>query len=356
MTPSITNMTQPPVLIGLIGYGFGGRTFHAPFIAAATNCELVAIVTRNPDRRAAAQAEHPSAQCVDSLPDLIRLGVEAVAISTPAETHIELVHQAIDLGLAVVCDKPFALDPQSAQSAYDHAARDHAVISVFQNRRWDSDLLTVQKLIHADSLGTLTRFESRFERFAPERGPRRAGGGTLLDLGTHLIDQALLLFGPVSSVYGELRVRPDQEGRDDDVFLALTHQSGFTSHLICSWTAGDSRRRFVVSGTAGAYAVDGLDGQEAALKEGRSPAAEGATWGIEPESAWGEIRRGEAQTERVPSERGRWDTYYPAFAAAVRGDGVVPVDARDSIRGLHVIAAARESAATGHIVQLSADE
>lgn len=349
-------MTQHPVRVGLVGYGFGGRTFHAPFIAAATDCELIGVVTRDPERRAAAQAEHPSTQCVDSLEDLVRIGVEAVAISTPADTHIELVHQAIDLGLAVVCDKPFALDPQSAQSAYEHAEGKRIVISVFQNRRWDSDLLTVQRLIKEDTLGTITRFESRFERFAPQRGPRRAGGGTLLDLGTHLIDQALLLFGPASSVYGELRTRLDQEGRDDDVFLALTHESGFTSHLICSWTAGDSRRRFVVSGTNGAYVVDGLDGQEAALKEGRRPADEGDTWGIERASAWGEIRRGDAPAEKVPSERGRWDTFYPAFAAAVRGNGAVPVDARDSIRGLQVIAAVRQSAATGRVVQILADE
>ena len=349
-------MTTTPVRFGLVGYGFGGRTFHAPMMASAAECDLVGVVTNDPERRTAVTSEHPGTSCADSLAGLTELGVEAVAISTPADTHAALVHEAIDLGLAVVCDKPFALDPASAQATVDHAERDGVVLSVFQNRRWDSDFLTIQRLVAADALGTITRFESRFERFAPQRGPRRAGGGTLLDFGTHLVDQALLLFGPARAVYAELRERADQDGRDDDFFLAITHESGFHSHLHGSWTAGDPRRRFVVSGTSGAYAVEDMDGQEDALKAGLSPATEGPTWGVEPESRWGVIRRGDAAPEAVPSEQGRWDTFYPQFARAVRREGPVPVDPGDSVRGLDVIAAARVSAATGIVVEVSATE
>lgn len=339
------------VRFGLVGYGFGGRYFHAPLLATAPGVDFVGVVTRSARRRAELAGDRPGVPAFDSLAALAAAGAQAVAISTPADTRVELVHEAIALGLAVVVDKPFALDAAAARGFVEAAESAGVPLSVYQNRRWDSDLLTVQRLIEAGELGAVTRFESRFERFSPEPGPPAAGGGTLRDFGAHLVDQALLLFGPATRVYAEMRGRHEL---DDDVFVALHHASGVESHLWGSWVQAAPGPRFRVTGTTGTYVVDGvdgMDGQEAALVAGRTPATEGDGWGVEPEASWGVLYRGD-DDEPVPTERGRWDTYYPAFAAAVRGEGPVPVDPRDVVRNVEVLDAARESATSGRAVSI----
>jgi predicted dehydrogenase len=326
--------------IGLAGYGFGGRIFHAPLIASAAGAELAGVVTRSPERRAELAADHPGVPAFDSLADLAAAGADAVAISTPADTHIPLVLEAIGLGLAVVCDKPFALDAAQARTAVEAAEAAGAVLSVYQNRRWDSDLLTVRRLLDDGDLGEVTLFESTFERYATEPVPA-SGAGILRDFGSHLVDQALLLWGPVESVYGDMT-------GDERFFAVLHHRGGMISHLSGDWVQGSPAPRLRVRGSAGAYVVYGMDGQEPALIEGRRP---DDSWGAEPDDRWGLLQRGDA-SEPVPSERGRWDTYYPAFAAAVRGEGPVPVDPRDAIAGLTVIDAIRASAEQRRSIEL----
>src|SRR3954468_21051037 len=218
-----------PVRFGLVGYGFGGRYFHAPLLAAAPECELLGVVTTSPERRAQVAPEPPGLRTLGSLEELAEAGAEAVAISTPADTHTPLTEQALQMDLAVVCDKPFAVDADAARETVRLAAARRLPLAPYQNRRWDSDFLTVRKLVAEGRLGTVTRFDSRFERFPPEPGPPAAGGGTLLDFGAHLVDQALVLLGPVTSVYAEWRLRDN--GLDDDVFVALTHADGARSHL-----------------------------------------------------------------------------------------------------------------------------
>ncbi|MBB3085924.1 Gfo/Idh/MocA family protein [Geodermatophilus sabuli] len=338
-----------PVRFGLVGYGFGGRYFHAPLLAAAPECDLLGVVTTSPERRAQVAAEHPGVRAFASLEDLAAAGAEAVAISTPADTHTPLTEQALRLGLAVVCDKPFALDAASAGRSVHLAEERGLPLAPYQNRRWDSDFRTVRALVDTGRLGTVTRFESRFERFTPEPGPPASGGGTLLDFGSHLVDQALVLLGPVTSVYAEWRLRAG--GLDDDVFVALTHADGARSHLAGSWSEGAPGLRFRVTGTEGSYVVDGpMDGQEAVLLAGQTPASRD-DWGAEPPERWGRLRRGDVG-ETVPTERGRWDTFYPAFAAAVRGRGPVPVDPRDAVATATVLDAARRSATEGVVVEL----
>jgi predicted dehydrogenase len=331
--------------IGLAGYGFGGRIFHAPLIAAAPGVELAGVVTRSVERRAELERDHPGTPAFDSLADLAAAGVDAVAISTPADTHVPLMLEAIGLGLAVVSDKPFALDAAQAREAVEAAEAAGVLLSVYQNRRWDSDLLTVRRLLDEGTLGEVTLFDSAFERFSPGEPVPAAGAGILRDFGAHLVDQALLLFGPVARVHGELG-----EGELEDRFFAvLEHRGGMTSHLSGDWVQGAPAPRFRVRGSQGAYVVWGMDGQEPALIAGRSPATE--EWFHEPEERWGRLFRGE-ESEPVPSERGRWDTFYPAFAAALRGEGPVPVDPRDAVASLTVIDAIRQSAAQGRCVEL----
>lgn len=200
-------------------------------------------------------------------------------------THVALAQEALKLGLAVVCDKPFALDAASARETAELADRLGLTLTVYQNRRWDSDFLTLRRLVDQGRLGTLTRLESRFERFDPEPGPPAAGGGTLLDFGSHLVDQALVLSGPVERVYAETRHRDGAGGLDEDVFVALTHRSGVRSHLWGSWRQGAPGPRFRATGTSGTFLVDGMDGQEALLTAGASPASEGERWGSSPRTA-----------------------------------------------------------------------
>jgi predicted dehydrogenase len=334
--------------IGLAGYGFGGRVFHAPLIASAPGAELAGVVTRSPQRRAELERDHPGTPAFDSLADLAAAGVDAVAISTPADTHVPLVLEALELGLAVACDKPFALDAAQAREAVAAADAAGAVLTVYQNRRWDSDFLTVRRVLEDGSLGDVSLFESAFERFGADEPVPAAGAGILRDFGAHLIDQALVLFGPVARVYGELGGAGALEER---FFAVLEHRGGMTSHLSGDWVQGAPAPRFRVRGSAGTYVVWGMDGQEPLLSAGRTPATEGDAWGAEPPERWGRLQRGET-CEPVPTERGRWDTFYPAFAAAVRGEGPVPVDPHDAIASLTVTDAIRESAAQGRTVAL----
>ena len=337
-----------PVRIGLAGYGLGGRYFHAPLIASAANCEFLGVVTTSPERRGQV-AEDLGRPAFASLEELASAGAEAVAISTPAATHVTLTQQALRLGLAVVCDKPFALDADSARTTVRLAEQLEVPLTVYQNRRWDSDFLTLRELLSQGALGTLTVFESRFERFRPQSGPPAAGGGTLLDFGSHLADQALVLAGPVSGVYAEMHHRADAAGLDDDVFIALAHEGGVRSHLWGSWRQGAPGPRIRAAGTEGSYVIQDVDGQEAQLRSGASPGSSAERWGAEPPEHWGHLHRGDSE-EPVPSARGAWNLFYPAFAAAVRGTGPVPVDPWDAVATAAVLDAARTSARTGQVV------
>ncbi|WP_198410033.1 Gfo/Idh/MocA family protein [Microlunatus flavus] len=345
-------MSDAVVRFGLVGYGFGGRYFHAPLIAGAPGCALVGVVTRSPERRAEVAAEHPGVAVHDSVDALVAAGVDAVAVSTPAETHSAVTDELLRRGVPVVCDKPFALDADAARATVELAEREGVLVSPYQNRRWDSDLLTVRRVLDEGRLGEVRRFESAFERWAPDPAPPAAGGGLLRDFGSHLVDQALFLFGPVDRVYAETHeVGPEAE---DDVRVLLHHTSGMSTHLSGAWRQGAPGPRFRVSGTAGSFVVtEPMDGQEAALVAGRTPAGEGDAWGEEPESAWGTLHLGDSD-EVVASERGRWDQYYAQFAAAVRGEGPVPVDPWDAVATATVLDAARLSAAEGRTVDVAA--
>ena len=276
-------------------------------------------------------------------------GAEAVAISTPADTHSPLTDEAIALGLSVVCDKPFALDPAAARETVALASARGVTLSPYQNRRWDSDFLTVRALVDDGTLGEVRRFESRFERYAPEDGPAPAGGGTLLDFGPHLVDQALLLLGPVDKVHAELRTR--ETGLDDDVFVALRHSNGGISHLWGSWLQHAPGPRFRVTGTDATLVITTGDTQEDVLITGAMPATVD-TWGVETNSDLDRIHT-PSGSATVSLERGAWDTFYPAFARAVRGEGAPPVEAADAVATADVLEAARVSAATRATVRPS---
>src|SRR5579872_6564946 len=229
-----------PLRVGLLGYGLAGRAFHAPLISACPDLVLAAVVTRDPERRAALRAVYPDAEALDAPEQLWeRAGsLDLVVVATPNRSHAPLTRAALQAGLPVVIDKPFATSAAEARALIDEARARGRRLTVFQNRRWDGDFLTLRKLFADGALGAVHRLESRFERWTPvprpgwrESGDPADAGGLLFDLGSHLIDQAIQLFGPVRAVYGELDRRRSGVETDDDAFVALTHASGVRSQL-----------------------------------------------------------------------------------------------------------------------------
>ena len=340
------------VRIGLAGYGRGGRFFHAPLIGLAPECTLAGVLTRSPQRRAELAADLPGLPAAGSLGELAAARIDAVVISTPRDTHEGLVREAIALGLPVVCDKPFTPDAASARALVDAAERSGVPLTVYQNRRWDADFRTVRALLETSALGEVTAFESRLEQYPPAGGFSATGGGVLRDFGSHVVDQALQLFGPAAAVYAEVHVRPE-DAFDDRFFLSLHHAAGVTSHLHGDWALhGAPGPRFRVTGRTGTFAVESDDGQSEQLLAGRTE--QPGPFGTVPETRWGRIYRGEdIPPEPVPAERGSWSSFYSAFARAVRGEGPLPVDPRDAVAALEVLDAARVSAARGEVVGLS---
>jgi predicted dehydrogenase len=339
------------VCIGVVGYGFGGRFFHAPLVHAAEGCTLAGVMTSSPARRAEVEHDFPGTPCFATLAEMKAAGIEAVAISTPAATHGPLTVEAAALGLHVACDKPFAMNAAEARASVAAASAAGVVLSPYQNRRWDSDILTLKRLMADGSLGNISRFESRFERAERGIAPPPAGGGILRDFGSHLFDQALYLFGPVTSVYAEVNVSGLHGDDDHAFFAALTHASGVSSHLTGNWWQPAPGPRYRVTGSTGTLIIQGEDTQHERLVSFSNPAKEGDRWGAEPEANWGRIHRG-VTSEVCPSERGRWDTYYPTFAQAVRGVGPAPVDAADAVASLTLIDAAFTSSNEKSTVQI----
>ncbi|OLF54672.1 Gfo/Idh/MocA family oxidoreductase [Pseudomonas chlororaphis] len=338
--------------IGLVGYGHGGRHFHAPLLASLPGARFVGVVTLSAERRRLLAAEHPGVQAFDSLEALIAAGVDALVISTPLEGRAALVLAAIERGVAVVSDKPFAHDAAQAQALIDAAARRQVPLSVYMNRRWDSDFLTLRKLIDAGALGRVSRFESRVERYLPQAVGNASGGGFLRDLGSHLVDQALQLFGPVARVYAELQYAEQAPTCDYGFFLALSHANGVVSHLSGSCLQNCPGPRLRVSGSAGCYTVEGLDGQEDALVAGLSPYSEGERWGVEEHRRWGWFEQGEVR-ERVASERGDWPQFYKQWQAALHGQGPLPVSPAQALATTRILDAARLSAQRGQVLEMA---
>ncbi len=344
-------MSRADVRVALIGYGLGGASFHAPLIATTPGMRLATIVTRNPERRAQAAREHPKANIVDSVQaiwDRSAQDHDVVVVTTSNDAHASLAKDALAAGLPVVVDKPFAVTASQAREVIAEARRRNLFLTVYHNRRWDSELLTVKRLLAEQAFGDVLRFESRLERWRPqpkggwrERGEPELAGGLLYDLGTHLIDQALHLFGPVTGVYAELdRRRPGMQV-DDDVFLALTHASGVRSHLSATAISAQSLARMRVLGSRSAYVKVQSDMQEAALRSGGRPDQPG--WGEEPREHWGLLGIGAAATP-VRSEPGAYQQFYAGVVTSLRHGAPPPVDPQDAVAGLEIIEAARSQA------------
>lgn len=341
----------------LLGYGLAGRVFHAPLITAAPDMEIVAVVTSDPTRQAQARADLPGVEILATADEAWQRAddFDLAVIATANSAHVPQATAALQAGLDVVVDKPLAGSSDDAQALIDLAASQGRQLHVFQNRRWDSEILTARRVIDEGTIGTPHRLESRFERWRPqpkggwrEEGPPADLPGLLYDLGSHLVDQALHLLGPVHRVYASVRgVRPGVMA-DDDTQVVLEHVSGAVSILSVSSAAAFHSPRLRLLGTRGGLWVEHLDSQEDALRAGRTP--EGESWGAEPDDTL--IVTDSEPPRPHARENGDWPAYYRGVAAALRGDGPLPVDPRDVVEDLRVIEAARDSAEQGAVVVL----
>ncbi len=346
------------IRVALIGFGLGGAAFHAPLIAVTPGLRLTTIVTSNPERRAQAAREHSEARIVDSVDAVWERAADhdLVVVTTSNRSHAPLALAALDRALGVVIDKPFATSAAEAREVIAVARKSKLFLSAYHNRRWDSEFLTVKRLIAAGALGEVLRFESRLDRWRPESkggwrelGAPEEAGGLLFDLGPHLIDQALHLFGRVTHVYAEVDRRRANIEVDDDVFLSLAHASGVRSHLAATLMAAQPAARMRVLGSRAAYVKQNPDEQEAALRAGHRP--DEPNWGEEPPEHWGLLGVGvNARPER--SEPGAYQRFYSGVVASLRDGAPPPVDPEDAVAGLEIIAAAQRSTAERRVVEL----
>lgn len=346
-------MARALLRVGLLGYGVAGRVFHAPLITATPGLRLDAVVTRDPRRREQVRAEHPDARLVDGAEQLWRAAdsLDLVVVATPNRQHVPMARAAVAAGLPVVVDKPLAPTAAQGRALVAEAAAAGVPLTVFQNRRWDGDFLTVRRLVAAGELGRVARFESRFERWRPaikpgwrESGAPGEAGGALFDLGAHLIDQAVQLFGPVTRLYAEVDRRRPDAAVDDDAFVALTHAGGVRSHLWTSAVAAQLGPRMRVLGDRAAYTTYGLDPQEAALREGGRPGTPG--WGEVTADRYGRLGA-DGELRAVPTEAGRYQDFYAQLVAALRDGAPLPVDPADAVAVVELIELAHRSAAEG---------
>jgi scyllo-inositol 2-dehydrogenase (NADP+) len=339
----------------VVGYGLAGRFFHAPLIAATDGLAVGFVVTSSPERRQQAAAEYPQAEIVSEVGELWAHGPDLVVVASPNSSHVEIASAAIEHGVPVVVDKPLANTAGEAEALVARAASAAVMLTVFQNRRWDTDQLTLRRLMAEGALGEITRYESRFERWRPESDETKwreaqtseHGGGVLLDLGSHLVDQALTLFGPATHVYAEIEARRGSPA-DDDVFIAVRHASGTTSHLHASAVTPSVGPRLRVQGTAAGFVVSGVDPQEDALRDGLRPDT-AEDWGKPPEWEQGRLVAGERSVP-VPPEPGDWPRFYELLGEAIRTGGPPPVDPADAVAALHVLDTARLAAGQHRVV------
>jgi predicted dehydrogenase len=340
------------VRVALIGFGYAGRVFHAPLIAATPGLTLAVIGSR---QGANAGSAYPNAEIVaDPLAAVAHHDIDLVVIATPNDTHAPLANAALRAGKHVVVDKPFTITLAEARALAARAAEVERLLSVFQNRRFDSGFLGIARELAAGRIGEVVELRSELSRFRPEvrdRWRERAGPGSGMwyDLGPHLIDQALALFGAPETVYADLQIQR-RGGSTVDWFHAVLGYGRTRVILESSMLAPDCATRFLVRGTSGSLAKQGGDLQEDHLKASQKPGSLG--WGNDPDPLIF-VRGDEATATEIPIPAGDWRIYYAAVRDAIRGEGELPVTPAQATAVMVVIEAGLQSAAEGRVIRPS---
>jgi predicted dehydrogenase len=346
-------MSDPAFRVGLLGWGNAGRFFHAPLIHAVPGLELATVVTS----RSGVQEQYPGVRVAATMDSVLNdATIDLVVIATPHKLHAPHAQAALAAGKHVVVEKPLATSAAQAETliAESHAA--NRLLVAYHNRRWDGDFMTVQKLVASGLLGDLYAYESHWPLYRPTlRGVWRENpddlGGALYDLGPHMIDQVLVLFGKPQSVYAEIATHRAGCQVDDFFRLHLRFPSDLSAILIVDMMAPIAGPRFHLRGTLGSFEKRGLDPQEAALRAGRMPAGE--DWGVEPPAAWGRLcmrdLAGLAFDGQIATVPGDYRQFYRGVYEALCGNGPPPVDPQDAALQLRIIEAALESARSGSV-------
>lgn len=333
------------IQVGLIGYGLAGAAFHAPLIDAVAGLRLASVVT---SRRDVVARDWPEATVVaDPAALFADHAIDLVVIATPDHLHAPLAQAALEAGKSVVIDKPFVTDPADGAALIALAEAQGLMLSAFHNRRWDGDFLTARAVLDSGALGEIALAELRWDRFRPAIKPgwrETAGAGLLNDLGPHLLDQALQLFGMPDALTADLATQRAAATTED--YFELTLHYGMRRVIVSAATLlAAPRPRFALHGTLGSFVKYGIDPQEAVLRAGDPPTTAG--FGEDAPEAYGTLSDAEGVVRAVPSERGDWRGYYEGVVAAMTTGAAAPVPAGEALTVMRLISLARESAASG---------
>jgi scyllo-inositol 2-dehydrogenase (NADP+) len=345
---------QQPTNVGLIGFGFAGRTFHAPVIRVVTGLRLAAILQRKGNDAANA---YPDVRIARSMEELLASdSIQLVVIATPNVTHFDLARQCLLAGRHVVIDKPFATSYAEAAELVALAEKRGRLLSVYHSRRFDGDFKTVRNLVAAEVLGRIVLYESHYDRYRLQLRPGAwreqagPGSGVFFDLGPHLIDQALTLFGKPEAVNADVRVERDGAVVDDAFDVTLFYQR-LRVQLRGTMLASKPGPHFLIHGTNGTYTKYGLDPQEEALKRGAIPG--GPDWGKEPPEAWGTLTQveGDKLSERaIPTEPGDYREYYENVRDAIQGKAALAVTPQGALSVMRVLELAQQSSREKRVI------
>jgi scyllo-inositol 2-dehydrogenase (NADP+) len=341
------------IRVGVIGFGLAGKIFHTAVVAATPGLELATIVQRKGGEAAQAYPDVKIARSIEKM--LEDASIKLVVVGTPSDVHFEHAKQCLEAGRNVVVDKPFTLTSDEARTLIDLAKEKKVLVTAYQNRRWDGDFVTLKQVLASGELGRIVSYESHFDRYRAEpklevwRESGGPGGGTLFDLGPHLIDQATVLFGDPESVYADVRTERKGAVVDDAFDVLLKFSAGVTAMLRSTLTAYTQGPRFVVHGTQGSFVKWGLDPQEDALKAGGSFDDPG--FGEEPANQWGELRVVGKPPRRVETAAGDYRGLYANVRDALLGVAEIEVKPEHAWRTTRLIELCRESSAEGRRIE-----
>ena len=337
--------------VGLIGFGLAGRSFHAPVIRAVPGLRLVAILQRS---GLEAAEMYPDVRIVRSVEELLSIdGIRLIVIATPNETHAPLAKKCLASGRDVIVDKPFATSYQEAAELVQFAKECGRLVTVYQNRRFDGDFQALQQLVRSGTLGRIVRFETNYDRFRPKlkanawREKVAPGAGVLFDIGPHLIDHAMLLFGRPAAITADVRIEREGGLADDAFDITFHHPDGIRAVLSSNILAATQRPRFLLFGTEGAFLKQTFDPQENNLRRGEIP--KDTPWGLEPEENWGLLTLSDGITftqRRIPSALCDYRDYYANIRDVLFGKAEPFVTTQQALNVMRALELVRESSAS----------
>jgi scyllo-inositol 2-dehydrogenase (NADP+) len=350
----MTRIQMEPIPTALCAYGMSGLVFHGPLLEKHPGFKITKILER---RKRESEGKHPGSVIVRSYDEILEdPDIRLVVVNTPDHLHFDMALAAINAGKHVVVEKPFTLRASDATRLIREAEKARTLLTVFQNRRWDGDFLTVREILGKGLLGRLVDYESHFDRYRTRIQDswkdQSTGTGTLYNLGSHLIDQALQLFGWPDRLFCDSRLLRDG-ARTDDSFDLFLHYPDFKCQLRSSYLVREPGPRFILHGTQGSFLKWGIDPQEEKLKLGEIPGRK--HWGEEPEDQWGTIHtesNGSVRKEKYPTLPGNYLAFYDGIYRAVREDAPLPVVPSDALDVVRMIEAAYKSSREGQAVTL----